>query len=270
MPKAYTKEILQQAYNLITIEKYSANKAAKELGIDCGTMRKRLKEYFDLTFLPDGKKKINSNFFNTIDTEEKAYWLGFLTADGYIKGTGSIELGLAEIDKEHIEKFKKTLGSEHKLGKKETKLNNKIYTSYKISFKDKIMTQDLTKYGLTPNKSYDAYIPKDLIEEKYIRHYIRGLFDGDGSLYSYKQHNGKERNELSLVTASEVMVKDLLEIIKTHANIDMKYRKSRNLHEIRLYDQFQIKVFLRWIYNDSHISLDRKYNKAIAVLNQSY
>lgn len=267
MPRAYTKEILQQAYNLITIEKYSANKAAKELGIDCGTMRKRLKEHFNLTFLPDGKKKINSDFFNIIDTEEKAYWLGFLTADGYIKGTGSIELGLAEIDKEHINKFKEALGSEHKITKKETNLNDKSYISYRISFKDKIMTQDLMKYGLNPNKSYEAYIPKDFIEDKYIRHYIRGLFDGDGSLYSYKQSNGDERNELSLVTASNKMVEDLFNLIKQHTNISMKYRKSRSLHEIRLYDQFQIRAFLKWIYDDSNISLDRKYNKAIAVLS---
>lgn len=268
MPKKYDKEILQRAYNLITIEKYSANKTAKELGIDCGTMRKRLKEQFNLTFLPDGKKKINSNYFSIIDSEEKAYWLGFLTADGYVKGTGSIEVGLAEIDVEHLNKLKNSLCSEHKLSRKETKLtvNDKVYVSYKLSFKDKVMTNDLIKYGLTPNKSYDAYIPIEIINSKYIKHYIRGLFDGDGSLYSYKQANGKERYEISIVSGSEKMINDITEIIKNHLKIDMKYRLSRNLHEVRLYDQFQIKTFLNWIYTDSVIYLDRKYNKATAVL----
>lgn len=268
MPKKYNQEILQRAYNLIINQKYSANKAAKELGIDCGTMRKRLREQFNLTFLPDGKKKINSNYFSKIDSEEKAYWLGFLTADGYVKGTGSIEVGLAEIDIEHLNKLKTSLESEHKLSRKETKLtvNDKVYISYKLSFKDKIMTNDLIKYGLTSNKSYDAYIPTEIINSKYIKHYIRGLFDGDGSLYSYKQANGKERYEVSIVSGSEEMINNITDVIKNHLNIDMKYRVSRNLHEIRLYDQFQIKMFLKWLYSDSTIYLDRKYNKAIAVL----
>lgn len=268
MPKKYDKEILQKAYNLITIEKYSANKAAKELGIDCGTMRKRLKEYFDLNFLPDGKKKINSNYFSVIDSEEKAYWLGFLTADGYVKGTGSIEICLAEIDVNHLEKLKKSLGSEHKLGRKETKLtcNDKVYTSYKLSFKDKIMTNDLLKYGLTPNKSYDAYIPKEIIDSKYVKHYIRGLFDGDGSLYSYKQSNGKERHEISIVSGSKEMIDNIIYVIKKQLKIDMKYRMSRNLYEVRLHNQFQIRIFLDWLYSDSTIYLERKHNKAIAVL----
>lgn len=268
MPKKYDKEILQKAYNLITIEKYSANKAAKELSIDAGTMRKRLKEQFDLTFLPDGKKKVDSNFFNHIDSEEKAYWLGFLTADGYVKGTGAIEVGLAEIDVEHLNKLKTSLGSEHKLGKKETRIaiNQKIYVSYKLSFKDRKMTKDLVGYGLTPNKSYDAYIPEEIAKSKYVKHYIRGLFDGDGSLYSYNQANGKERHELSIVSGSIKMIEDITKIVKDHLKIDMKYRLSRNLHEIRLYDQFQIKMFLDWLYSDSTVHLDRKYNKAIAVL----
>jgi hypothetical protein len=268
MPKKYNKEILQRAYDLITIEKYSANKAAKELGIDCGTMRKRLKEYFDLTFLPDGKKKINSNYFSIIDSEEKAYWLGFLTADGYVKGTGAIEVGLAEIDVEHLNKLKASLGSEHKISRKETKLtaSDKVYVSYKLSFKDKIMTNDLIRYGLTPNKSYDAYIPAEIINSKYVKHYIRGLFDGDGSLYSYKQANGKKRYEISIVSGSKEMIDNITDVIRNNLKIDMKYRLSRNLHEVRLYDQFQIKLFLDWIYSNSTIYLDRKYNKATAVL----
>lgn len=268
MPKKYDQEILQKAYDLITIEKYSANKAAKELGIDCGTMRKRLKQFFNLTFLPDGKKPIKSNFFTTIDSEEKAYWLGFLTADGYIKGTGAIEVGLAEIDLEHLNKLKTSLGSEHKLSRKINKLQatGKSYTSYKLSFKDKTMIQDLVRYGLTPNKSYNAYIPPEIINSKYIKHYIRGMFDGDGSLYSYKQANDKERYEVSIISGSKEMTDNITNVIKKQLKIDMKYRTTRNLHEIRLYNQFHIKMFLDWLYSDATIYLDRKYNKAIAVL----
>lgn len=207
MPKKYTNEVLQQAYDLIVNKGYSANKTSKILGIDNGTMRKRLKEKYGQIFLPNGKKHVNSLFFNEIDTEEKAYWLGFLTADGYVQDLkDSIELCLAEIDKEHIEKFKRDIESSHKIGKKTVKLNDKLFNAYRISIKDKQMANDLRKYGFTSNKSYDAYIPIDQINNKFINHYIRGFFDGDGSIYLGTKNKNLLR--ISLTTASSQMCKD--------------------------------------------------------------
>lgn len=52
------------------------------LHMDAISMSGRLKRFYNFSVLPDGKKAINSNFFHDIDTEEKAYWLGFLYADG--------------------------------------------------------------------------------------------------------------------------------------------------------------------------------------------
>lgn len=73
MPAKYTNELLEKAYDLIVNHGYSANKTSKELNIDNGTMRKRLKEKYGQIFLPNGKKQVDSTFFNKIDTEEKAY-----------------------------------------------------------------------------------------------------------------------------------------------------------------------------------------------------
>lgn len=270
MPKKYTEEILDQAYKLITINKCSANQAAKELGIDCGTMRKRLKEKYGLVFLPDGKKSVDSNFFSVIDTEEKAYWLGFLTADGNLN-KNSIELGLAEIDKSHIEKFKQNLKSEHKIVSKIVKLNGKEYKSFRISIKDNQIAKDLIKYGFTNKKSYEAFIPFNSIPDELLRHYFRGLFDGDGSIYSYTiSSSNKIRNEVSLVSGSAQMIEDVFNLVKEKTTLEMRYRKSRKLHELRLHNQASIKVFLKWLYEDCTIYLERKHTKALAVLDRSH
>lgn len=86
--------------------------------------------------------------FKVIDTEEKAYWLGFLYADGCVGSTESkIELSLAEQDFHHIEKFRDFIG-----------INNKIsYRSavkaYRYSFRSESCKQDLIDKGCIPKKS---------------------------------------------------------------------------------------------------------------------
>lgn len=264
MPVKYTNEILEQAYDLIVNKRYSANKASKELGIDNGTMRKRLKEKYGQIFLPSGKKQIDSTFFNTIDTEEKAYWLGFFTADGYVKGN-NIELCLAEKDKTHIEAFKKAVNSQHTISKKTTVLNDKTFVAYRISVKDNELASALQSYGLTNNKSYDAFIPSEhQIPKHLFRHYIRGMFDGDGSIY-----NGANGINISFVTGSEKMYKDFSYTIENHINIKMIGRTTRNIFELRLFSKKDVYKFLSWIYDDSTIYLKRKYNKfKYAVLGQ--
>lgn len=262
MPKAYNKEILQAAYDLITVKEYSANKAAKELGIDCGTMRKRLKEHFGLEFLPDGKKQIDSHYFDTIDTEEKAYWLGFLTADGYVSNANAIELCLAEIDKDHVEKFKKAISSKHAISLKKAKLEGKEFLSYRISIKDTTMANALRSYGLTSDKSYTAYIPE--IPSNLMKHYIRGLFDGDGSIMT-RSSNTNLLN-ISFISGSPKMIEDFCNVIKEYIGIEMNIRNTRGLVEARLSHQYKIKSFVNWMYGESTIHLDRKYNKISAVL----
>lgn len=86
--------------------------------------------------------------FETIDTEEKAYWLGFLYADGSVGSNDDrIELGLAERDFHHIEKFRNFIGINNKISYREkTK-------SYRYAFKSQNCKQDLINKGCVPRKS---------------------------------------------------------------------------------------------------------------------
>ena len=130
------------------------------------------------------RKKISSDdtLFEKIDTEEKAYWLGFLYADGNVyynekRVSYRIELGLAEKDLNHLEKFKKFLNCTN-----EIKYRQNI-KAYRIMIGSKKMCNDLIKLGCVPNKSLILTFPtEDQVPLELQRHFIRGYFDGDGCI----------------------------------------------------------------------------------------
>jgi len=149
------------------------------------------------------KYSYNDNIFENIDTEEKAYWLGFLYADGYVrerKNIGSeLRLKLSIIDKDHLLKFKKFISDDENIPivyeeskNKKKKLNDtdiqEYYNNsktYKISINSKKIVSDLIKLGCVNKKSSIIEFPN--INESFYKDFIRGYFDGDGSIsYSKK------------------------------------------------------------------------------------
>lgn len=125
----------------------------------------------------------DGNVFEVIDTEEKAYWLGFLYADGSVyksRNSYIIEVGLSVKDIGHLVKFKKFLNSNHVLKIKDYK----GYKSCSITIRNQKMAQDLMNKGCIPNKSLLLTFPNDDIVPKHLKpHFIRGYFDGDGCVY---------------------------------------------------------------------------------------
>lgn len=126
--------------------------------------------------------KVNDDFFEVIDTEEKAYWLGFLTTDGWItKGNtyrpNTVGIHLANKDKDHLEKFKKAIDSDYEIHVNKSN-NNSVYYSV-VSEK---MVADLAQYGVVICKTGRCYFPEGLISQELVRHYWRGCVDGDGCL----------------------------------------------------------------------------------------
>ena len=98
-------------------------------------------------------------------------------------------------------------------------------------------------------------------------HYIRGLFDGDGSVCKANK-NGTRITICT--TASQMMVNDITEYIKKELDIDVKYgySKDKNITNVCIYKQNDVEKFYNWIYKNATIYLNRKYNK-FAVLRQN-
>lgn len=197
--------------------------------------------------------------FETIDTEEKAYWLGFLYADGSIGSKeDKIELGLAEKDLKHIEKFRDFMNIKNKISHRETT------KSYRMSFRSSKCKQDLIDKGCVPKKSlilkYPTYeqVPKELT-----RHFIRGYFDGDGWFT-----NTDSCFQVGII-GTENFIQGFLDNIEDINKTNKIFTCHREEGAKRyIFGAYQdVLNFLNWIYKDSKVYLDRKYEYYLDFIN---
>lgn len=123
--------------------------------------------------------KIQSDFFNKIDTEEKAYFLGLLLADGHLTDTNHLMLTMSDID--IMLKYKKALNTDHKI-------TIDRYGNYQLNVCCKEIGDALRNAGFNRHKSYDFDISSTLavVPDHLLHHFVRGMFDGDGSIRIYK------------------------------------------------------------------------------------
>lgn len=255
------KEWLQEKFNEL---KY-AQTIGKEIGVSGDTIEYWRKK-FGIPKQNDNqarrKYKYNQDFFEVIDTEEKAYWLGFIMADGCINRNDSskpynrVEINLKIDDIKHLEKFNNSIDSTHPIKTKEVNSKNHISLMCSLRLNTKKMCDDLIKLGVTPNKTSKEVIPK--IQNDLIRHFVRGYFDGDGCLYK----QGEKLN-CSICSSSENLIYQIKEIM---ISLGIKpYIEERNNYSVPFFiigtkKQSSVKTFLDYIYKDSTIYLDRKYH----------
>lgn len=206
------------------------------------------------------KDNRDENLFKEIDSEEKAYWLGFLAADGCVNGNYII-LSLQKQDGEHLEKFKKFLGAEsvkiRTTFKYDTKGNLKEYRSFSIGCKQ--MAEDLKKHGIIENKSLILKPPQ--IDPSFYYDWIRGFFDGDGGI-SYSEKNNRWQSYAN-------STKEVLQWICDTMNLNTKPFHQKHYSHFdnvwRIHFNGRINVYSFWnkmMKNDSAvIYLERKYKK---------
>lgn len=225
-----------------------------------------------------GMKK-DINFFNVIDTEEKAYTLGILAADGTVEdniknGNYSFRLALQQEDRDILEKIKKAIKSEVTIKeyKEEVSLpqgGTAISDMVSLLICSKKIVQDLSRYGIISNKSLVLKINFELIPDKFKRHFLRGLFDGDGTFSMYYQRS--YHFEVGLIGSVFLMnqVKELVLERFPNFKIDVYHAKGCNKNTYRwiISRREDFKQFLDYLYEDSNIYLDRKYNKYCDIKN---
>ena len=201
------------------------------------------------------KYRCNHNYFNKIDSEEKVYWLGFISADGYLNTKHSVlRIMLSKRDKDHLKLFLKAIQSNHQI--KDTTYKGFWYSQIRISSKD--LVRDLLQYvkfdGI--KKSSSLKFPKN-IPDKLIRHYIRGYFDGDGHIINEKKHKefGITSNKYFLVG----MKKKLMEELGGH-NTKNKIMPNGITETITYQGKFQVSKIKKYLYWNSNIYLKRNKN----------
>lgn len=219
------------------------------------------------------KYNYNKDFFSKIDTEDKAYWLGFLYADGCINRlykneklkNMTLELSLCGKDKSHLEKFNKSLESNVPIRKKIAKFQNVEYEAYRLIICCTKMCYDLIDKKCTPNKTYDIRLPSfDIVPEYYMKDFLRGYFDGDGCI-SVSEVNNKPHIVINF-TGMKAMLNDIASFLINQKVITVVPKihsdKRSKAHSMFFYGD-TVKDFLDYIYADANLYLDRKYAKYI-------
>ena len=196
----------------------------------------------------------NSNFFKKIDNSIKAYWLGFLYADGCVTVKNSFTMELAAVDLKHLQQFQQDIGAiNHKLSKKTKKLNNKNFDSYVFNMKDKKFCEDLIKLGCVPQKSKILKFPtEEQVPNVFLPDFIRGYFDGDGCVNIC-------RNQISYSFCGTPEFLNKLKLI-LHTNVSLEKRSEYNA-VLKVQGNKKAKIFYDYIYNNPSRYLERKYNK---------
>lgn len=202
--------------------------------------------------------------FSKIETEEQAYLLGFIAADGYIRHSDPYRilcLAVAEQDLDILEKTRNYISPRHKLRYQEGRRSavfprGGVYDTspqYHLDIGSKKLVHQLEKLGLHQNKSLTLVFP-DYLESRLVRHWIRGYFDGDGSIT-------KGRQVVTTLVGTENVISSIQGEFSIIYRNRCNYFKRGNIFYLT-YSGGTAEEFLNWIYAGSTFHLDRKYNKA--------
>ena len=241
----------------------SGHQIAKNLGVDYTCVHRWLRK-LGLN-LPNyhNELKFDNTVFDTIDNEEKAYWLGFMYADGYISSTNnSVELSLKGEDFDHLEKFRKFLNYDTVIKKSKSKCGKKEFSRCRLTMTNKHFHNSLINKGCVPNKSLILTFPNLSIfsSTDLIKHFIRGYVDGDGSVVIAS--TGYSRFEIVGTKEFLAGIKEQFPGVFSKSYYKDKRKLCSNTYFLSISGKKAAK-FGNALYKDATIYLQRKYNKFI-------
>lgn len=216
---------------------------------------KRVLKHHNIPMKPS-KYTCDTHYFDTIDTEEKAYWFGFLLADGAVSlsnGRYTLRLALKSTDKPHLQQFLKSLNSNVSIYDIDIVRSDKTYHSVAASINNKALVTALIQKGCIPNKSLILTFPDTSIIPKHlVHHFMRGYFDGDGCIHIAQ--NGELR--FQIIGTKEFLVKYI-------ENLNMppksKFSSQGKAFAAQYSTTASSKVFA-FLYKNATVYLERKHD----------
>lgn len=225
------------------------------------------------------KYQCDHHYFDIIDTPIKAYWLGFIMADGNIDNrkdranTHRLTIRLAKSDEHHLEKLNTILNSNYQITYPKSQIRGKEHEIAQLRINSSILCNGLIFNGVKPAKSCNEVFPHNAIPREYWKDFIRGVFDGDGCFSWWFDHDryipccsfslcGSQQLLLSCFTYIECC---------TGARIPkITKRPDNNLYTATVGGNFNVQKIMNWLYYGSSDEnrLDRKYNKYCEFLEE--
>lgn len=221
------------------------------------------------------KYNFDENYFENIDTEDKAYWLGFIYADGALieqQYGNALKIDLSITDIEHLRKIKNCMRSDIYIPTYKSSggyCNNTEYVRFKlVSGK---LCNDLESHGVYYNKTLILEPP--CISEDLIPHFIRGYIDGDGCITSYLPKNHNKRSYSIKVVGTLEILDFIKKYIEENSTIKInKYyyrKKDSKVATLEIGGNLQVEKVLNLFYKDAKMFLDRKYELYLKVLKNN-
>jgi DNA-binding transcriptional regulator WhiA len=270
MPK-YTPEYLQQA-NELHLSGLSMSQVGKVLGSDAHRLRLAFKKAG--IEIQDGRRKTNPqhDFFHNIDSEIKAYLLGFFASDGHIEKRNydsySLKWDLHEKDVELLH-----LINEH-VGNNDYNIHYlKTRDVVGISITSKQIGEDLLALGYDNHKTHTMRrLP--VIPESLMHHFLRGYFDGDGSISKSKATSGGWNRCFNIVSCYPEILEEIKKYLPVSDLIKYYLKTRQDVFGSRPVDSATLSCHSRagiieiyaYLYNDAHYFLNRKHEKFLAAM----
>lgn len=206
----------------------------------------------------------NEDYFSEIDTEDKAYWLGFIYADGFItkRTYGNPVFGITLAEKEPLELLNECMSSNKPIGVyKKVNSYNSESIEYKLAFCSKKLVSDLEKWGCVERKTFKLKFPN--ISRELIPHFIRGYFDGDGSVFIHNQKaNNKEYFFLGVtICGTNSFLNELTKHIGFESCIYKDKRKETDCYSIKIASNVRALTLYHYMYKKAKCFLSRKRKK---------
>ena len=244
-------------------EERSLTKVGEKYGVRRQTISKYLKDMGIEVVNYQNRARLDETVFDSMDTEEQFYWLGFLYADGNISKIGNrLELTLALKDIDHLEKFRNFLKLTTEI---KTVLRNGHYAC-RLYVRNKHLWETLNNLGCVPCKSLILEFPKKEIfknNKMFILHFIRGYVDGDGCLSYYWNKQHTSINTQVSIVSTESFLNSIKKLFgNKHGYIHNKSSKDWENKAYQLtFNGAIARKFARYLYEKATIYMQRKYEK---------
>lgn len=243
------------------ITRYKNNESIFSICNTLGTYQEKVKKILKdnnietISYSKRNNPDFKEDYFEKIDSHDKAYWLGWLITDGCVSKT-SISLSIKACDKYILEQFQNDLGLVNKI----KPFNGKYF---RFMFWSKKMVDDLSKYGIIGNKTFTVDLPK--INKEFVPSLLRGCIDGDGSI-SYLQYEKRKDSELSF-TGNEMCVMSFSKLISETVGLkEKKITKNNSIFRVRWSSKKDIIQICEKIYkNSDNHRLSRKYDNYLKI-----
>lgn len=238
-----------------------SDRAVKKILREAGVHIRTQRESVILKNEVSKKYNNNSDYFST-ESPNMAYIMGFIAADGTIrKNSNLIKITLSARDRELLEKIKEEIGIEVEIKDYTT---NKGYACSTLAWTDKKHKEDLAKYSIVPAKTFTLQPPTKLKREYWID-YIRGYFDGDGSVNNIKNSNGRGNGSIrwQLCSATKELVDWVVDFLYEEygvpkVSVQTRIRNNEKPLYIVQYSSRASRIIYQALYSEHSLCLNRK------------